>query len=265
MKAAAKNDLLYISSSYSSLTVEEIFAAAEPGQVMFRQIYLNGNITSDEALIRRVEKAGAKGLIWTVDSNAGSNRQRAERYGAGSANVFGEAGQLFTWDYYEQLNALTELPIVLKGIGSVHTIKEAAQHKVPGVILSNHGGRSLDGAPSSFEVLLEVHEEAPELFHKIDMWADGGVRYGQDVLKLMAVGAKGVGVGRPFMFGNLYGTDGVDRVIKLLKKELITDAGNIGVEKIQDISPDYVRQPLRAPLTIAPPDPQLLVQLVPKS
>jgi isopentenyl diphosphate isomerase/L-lactate dehydrogenase-like FMN-dependent dehydrogenase len=241
VKGAAKNNVLYISSSYSSLTVEEIFEAAEPGQVMFRQIYLDGNITNDEALIRRVEKAGAKALIWTVDSNAGSNRQRAERYGAGSANVFGEEAQLFTWGYYDQLRALTDLPIVLKGIQSLQTIREAVEHNAPGIIVSNHGGRSLDGSPSPVEVLLDIHEEDPDLVNKIDIWADGGVRYGGDVLKLMALGAKGVGIGRPFMYGNMYGEEGVDRVAQILRKELITDAGNVGVERIQDINTSYLR------------------------
>ncbi|EKC98672.1 hydroxyacid oxidase [Trichosporon asahii var. asahii CBS 8904] len=263
VKGAAKNDVLYISSSYSSLTVEEIFGAAEQNQTMFRQIYLNGNITYDEALIRRVEKAGAKALIWTVDSNAGSNRQRADRYGVGSQSLFSDKAQLFTWDYYEKLRSLTQLPIALKGIQSVQTIREAAEHKVPAVIVSNHGGRSLDGAPSPLEVLLEIHEESPELVNQIDIWADGGVRYGGDILKLLALGAKGVGIGRPFMFGNMYGTDGVDRVIQILKKELITDAGNVGIPTLQDISPDYVSA-VTYPLTPAPPPAQLLVQLVSK-
>jgi isopentenyl diphosphate isomerase/L-lactate dehydrogenase-like FMN-dependent dehydrogenase len=66
------------------------------------------------------------------------------------------------------------------------------------------------------------------------------VRYGGDVLKLMALGAKGVGIGRPFMYGNMYGEEGVDRVAQILRKELITDAGNVGVERIQDINTSYV-------------------------
>lgn len=263
VKGAAKNNVLYISSSYSSLHVEQIFEAAEEGQVMFRQIYLEGNITADEELIKRVEAAGAKALIWTVDSNAGSNRQRADRYGVGADKFFSSRAQLFTWDYYEKLRNLTSLPLGLKGIMSVQTLQEAAQHKVPAVIVSNHGGRSIDGAPSALEVLLEVHQTNPDLPKQIDIWADGGVRYGGDILKLMALGAKGVGIGRPFMFGNMFGTDGVDRVINILKKELITDAGILGLPTLQDISPDYVSACTGTGTdTIDDPPAQLLVQLV---
>jgi isopentenyl diphosphate isomerase/L-lactate dehydrogenase-like FMN-dependent dehydrogenase len=91
----------------------------------------------------------------------------------------------------------------------VEDAQAAVQAGAPASILSNHGGRQLDGSPSSFEVTLEIHQQDPDLFKKIEVYADGGLRYGADVLKLLALGVKAVGLGRPFMYANTYGAEGV--------------------------------------------------------
>ena len=146
----------------------------------------------------------------------------------------------YTWDYYKKLTKMTDLPIVLKGIGSVESAKQAVEHGVPAIILSNHGGRQVDGAQSSLETALEIHREAPEIFEQIEVWADGGVRYGSDVLKLLALGVRAVGLGRPFMYANVFGQEGVQQVIEQLKYEIAIDAANIGVADLKKIAPDYV-------------------------
>jgi isopentenyl diphosphate isomerase/L-lactate dehydrogenase-like FMN-dependent dehydrogenase len=107
-------------------------------------------------------------------------------------------------------------------------------------MLSNHGGRQLDTAPSSLEVALEIHQEAPEIFDKIEVYADGGVRYGTDVLKLLALGVKAVGLGRPFAYANVYGYDGVKKAIEIMKREVAVDAANLGVDDLQNIDPSLV-------------------------
>ncbi|MBE3047684.1 alpha-hydroxy-acid oxidizing protein, partial [Candidatus Bathyarchaeota archaeon] len=145
-------------------------------------MYLKGNITADTEYIRQLEEAGTDALVLAIDSVAGSNRHRAERFGAGSAN---REAVLLTWPYYDELRKLTDLPIAVKGVTSVHTAKEAAKHGAPAIVISNHGGRNLDGIPSALEILLEINEEAPELLDQIEIWADGGVRYGGDVIKLL--------------------------------------------------------------------------------
>lgn len=200
-------------------------------------MYLSGNITEDADYIQQLEAAGADALVLTIDSVAGSNRHRAERFGAGSANT--EATRL-TWAYYDELRRLTDLKIALKGVTSVETAKQSAEHGAPAIVVSNHGGRNLDGSPSPLEILLEINQEAPELLDKLEIWADGGVRYGGDVIKLLALGAKAVGVGRPYMFANIYGVEGVERVTEILKKEIIIDGGNLGLERLEDVDKSYV-------------------------
>lgn len=82
---------------------------------------------------------------------------------------------------------------------SVEDVELAYKHGCSGVILSNHGGRSLDFAPAPIDVLIELQQRRPELLNKLDVYIDGGVRRGTDVLKALALGAKGVGLGRPFL------------------------------------------------------------------
>lgn len=145
-----------------------------------------------------------------------------------------------TWETYEQLKAMTKLPIVFKGILTVQDAKIAVEHGVPGILLSNHGARQLDGAPSSSEVALAIHREAPEIFQQTEVYADGGIRYGTDVLKLLSLGVKAVGIARPFMYANVYGLEGVKWAIKLLKRELLVDAANLGVPDLSHINASYV-------------------------
>ena len=145
-----------------------------------------------------------------------------------------------TWDLYQKLSKLTTLPIIPKGIQTVEDARLAVENGVKAIYLSNHGGRQLDTTPSSLEVALEIYNEEPGIFKKAEVYADGGVRYGADVLKLLALGVKAVGVGRPFMFSNVYGVDGVKKAVALLKREVAIDAGNLGVGDLQKIGPQFV-------------------------
>lgn len=138
---------------------------------------------------------------------------------------------------------MTDLPIIIKGIMSVEDAVAAVKNKVPAIILPNHGGRQLDGSPSALKVALEIHQRAPEVFKKTEVYADGGVRYGADVLKLLSLGVKAVGLGRPFMYANIFGQEGIERVIEILKHEIAIDAGNLGVGDLQEINPNYVSGP----------------------
>jgi isopentenyl diphosphate isomerase/L-lactate dehydrogenase-like FMN-dependent dehydrogenase len=135
---------------------------------------------------------------------------------------------------------MTDLPIIVKGIMSAKDAKKAVENKVPAIVLSNHGGRQLDGAPSALEVAIDIYKEAPEVFNQTEVFADGGVRYGTDALKLLALGVKAVGLGRPFMYSNVFGQEGVERVIELFKKELAVDGANVGLGSLKDINPGFV-------------------------
>lgn len=144
------------------------------------------------------------------------------------------------WNFYEQLRNQTKLPIILKGIMTVEDAEEAIRRKVPAIILSNHGGRQLDGSPSALEVALEMYEKDKTMFQKIEVLADGGIRYGVDAIMLLSLGVKAVGLGRPFMYSNIYGQAGVEKVIQIMKHEIAIDAGNMGIPDLKKISPDFV-------------------------
>jgi len=135
---------------------------------------------------------------------------------------------------------MTTLPVIPKGIMSVEDAQLAVAAGAKAIMLSNHGGRQLDGSPSSLEVAIEIYNKAPEVFTQVEVYADGGVRYGTDVLKLLALGVKAVGLGRPFMYANCYGWEGVKKAIDLLKHEIAIDAANLGVGDLKKIDASYV-------------------------
>ena len=134
----------------------------------------------------------------------------------------------------------TKLPIILKGITTVEDALLAVKKGVDGIYLSNHGGRQIDHSPSPIEIAYEIRRNAPEIFDKVDVLADSGVRYGSDVLKLLALGVRAVGLGRPFMFANTYGVEGVIKAIQILKNEIAADAAQIGIQNVQDIPASFV-------------------------
>jgi isopentenyl diphosphate isomerase/L-lactate dehydrogenase-like FMN-dependent dehydrogenase len=128
----------------------------------------------------------------------------------------------------------------VKGILTAADARIAADRGAAFVVLSNHGGRNLDTSPSPLEVALDIYENDPTLFQDVEIFADGGVRYGTDVLKLLALGVKAVGIGRPFMFSNVFGQPGVEKVIDIMKTEVAGDGANIGLASLKDINTDYV-------------------------
>jgi isopentenyl diphosphate isomerase/L-lactate dehydrogenase-like FMN-dependent dehydrogenase len=143
-------------------------------------------------------------------------------------------------DMYNELRNMTKLPIIPKGILTVEDAKIAVSLGAPAIILSNHGARHLDGVPSPLQVALAIHDEAPELFTQTEVLADCGVRYGTDALKLLALGVKAVGLGRSFMYANIYGQAGVEKAIEILKTELVLDAINLGVTDFKQLNSSWV-------------------------
>ncbi|KAL3424144.1 Cytochrome b2, mitochondrial 4 [Phlyctema vagabunda] len=238
VKGAYAGDILYIPSNYATLSIEEI-ASNKPEndtQVTFQQIYLLANTTLMESNIRRAIAVGAKALVLSIDASAAATRHRAARFDAGSAN---DDILDFTWDIYDQVVKMSSVPVVPKGILTASDVRVAIQHGAQAVHISNHGGRQIDGSPSPLEVCLEIYEEDPTIFQQTEIWADGGVRYGTDVLKLLALGVKAVGMGRPFMYANSYGEAGVKKLIDIMKSEITGDAGNLGIANIHNISVDH--------------------------
>lgn len=161
---------------------------------MFQQIYANANLSVTWENMARAEAANAKAFVFTIDAPATATRHRAARYDTNNANSVTGA---LTWDLYDQIRNHTSLPVIPKGISTVEDALLAIEKGAPAIYISNHGGRQLDHSPSPLEIAYEIYRNAPEVFTKIDVMADSGVRYGSDVVKLLALGVKMVGMGRP--------------------------------------------------------------------
>ncbi|EMF14416.1 FMN-dependent alpha-hydroxy acid dehydrogenase [Sphaerulina musiva SO2202] len=230
---AAAGNILYQVTDFPSIPKEELQAARAEGQITFQQLYIDpSNDTATLEQIRETERLGFHAIVLTVDSAADGNRHRAARFGVGSAD---SSYSSITWEKYNWMRSQTDLPIVPKGIQTVEDAIIAHENNVPAIFLSNHGGRQVDSSPSTFEVALEIHEQAPYIFQDLEVWADGGVRYGGDVVKLLALGVRAVGIGRPFMFANIYPDGaGVKRAIDIMKREVAIDAANIGIGNLKD-------------------------------
>jgi len=100
------------------------------------------------------------------------------------------------WLLYDQIKNKTSLPVIPKGIQSWEDAVIAVEHGAPAIYISNHGARQLDTAQTTMEILLEIYDNAPQVFNQTEVLADSGVRYGTDVLKMLAMGVKAVGLGR---------------------------------------------------------------------
>lgn len=165
--------------------------------MVFQQIYSNVNLSITWDNMARAEASGVKAFVFTIDAPGASTRHRAARYDTTNAN---SVTSPLTWDLYDEIRNRTSLPVILKGITTVEDALMAVEKGAPAIWLSNHGARQVDASPSTLEVAYEIWKNAPEVFGKIDVMADSGVRYGTDVLKLLALGVKMVGMGRPWVF-----------------------------------------------------------------
>lgn len=139
--------------------------------------------------------------------------------------------------------SLTTLPVCLKGVQRGEDVVLAAEKGVKAVVLSNHGGRQLDFSRPPLEVLAEAKQMLKEkdLEDKIEIYLDGGVRRGSDILKALCLGAKGVGLGRPFLYAMAgYGEEGVTHLIETLRYEIQNNMRLLGVGKIEDLNDSFI-------------------------
>lgn len=247
-RGAARYNIPHCPSTYSSighatlvdcLKAEQDAAGAERGTLFF-QLYTPINKREGALkLIAEAKRLHFSALVVTVDSAVIGKREDDERYKARldqeSGIVFqansspdpdptvdrpvprGAHSSTLEWDDLVWIREAwgSTKPIILKGIATVEDVAEAATRGIDGVYLSNHGGRQLDYAPSSLHTLMEIRLYQPQLFDKIEIYVDGGFRRGTDVIKALCLGARAVGLGRPFMYSLTgYGTDGVCRAIE---------------------------------------------------
>ncbi|MGH2517327.1 MAG: alpha-hydroxy acid oxidase, partial [Ktedonobacterales bacterium] len=223
--AAGDAGTVMVASTESTRSLEDI-AAAATGPLWF-QLYVYRDRAFAASLVRRAEAAGYRALVLTVDVQRWSGIERLKHIPLEQrpATVCGNfppdmqlEGDVLTWEDLAWLRSLTSLPLVLKGVLSPLDAREAVARGVDALIVSNHGGRSLDGVLASIEALPAIAEVVAG---RCEVYMDGGIRRGTDVLKALALGARAVLVGRPILWGlSVDGAEGARRVLETLRHEL---------------------------------------------
>jgi isopentenyl diphosphate isomerase/L-lactate dehydrogenase-like FMN-dependent dehydrogenase len=255
-RAAATTRTIMGVSSSSGNSVEEI-AAASQGPKWF-QLYVPKDRTIARKLLERAQRAGYQAIIVTVDLGERKDADRRNRF-ALPQNVllkhlrdvgFAVTDRMtyeellafndqawdpaLSWDYFDWLRTVTKLPLIIKGVLRADDAKKAVALGLDGIIVSNHGGRRLDGVPASIEQLPQVVEAVAG---KAEVYLDSGIRRGTDVFKALALGAKAVLIGRPYAWALAAdGESGVKKVLQLLREELESAMLASGCATVGDIN-----------------------------
>jgi 4-hydroxymandelate oxidase len=261
VRAAGDAGTVFILSTLSNTRVEDVVAAATC-PVWF-QLYVYKDRGATEALVRRVETAGCKALVLTVDAPMLGRRERDVRnrfalppelgienmHGyetvakpiaeSGLAAYFAELiDPSLTWDAIGWLRSITKLPVLIKGIVRADDAARAVAAGAAGIVVSNHGGRQLDSSPATIEVLPRVVDAVGG---RAEVFLDGGVRRGTDVMKAVALGARAVLVGRPVLWGlAAAGRAGVAAALGVLRRELDLAMALCGCPDVASITRDLV-------------------------
>ncbi|MEE2907077.1 MAG: alpha-hydroxy acid oxidase [Planctomycetota bacterium] len=249
-------------SSLSTVDVEEV-AAAATGPLLF-QLYLYRDREVSRDLVRRVEAAGCQAIVLTVDAPVWGNRENdvrdqfslpenmeirnlmaddtlsfSSKGGSGLAEFCHEhLDPGLRWEHVEWLRGITDLPLLVKGVCRPDDAVRAVEAGVAGVIVSNHGGRQLDTSPATFDVLPAVCKAVDK---RAEVWVDGGIRRGTDVIKALAAGADATLIGRPILWGlAARGEAGVAHIWSMLKDEFDRGMALCGCSSVDQITNDLL-------------------------
>lgn len=255
-------------SSNASYPLAEVVAAGKPDQPFFFQLYVNSDRAKTEDLLRSARALGVKALQVTVDAPIPGKREADERIaaenlvsavsgavaendkkGGGLGRVMAKyIDSTLSWEDLAWLKDVSGLPIVLKGIQTAADAQKAVEYGAAAILLSNHGGRSLDTTQPAMLTLLELHKHAPEVFEHLEVYVDGGFTRGTDVIKALALGATAVGLGRPFLYALAYGQDGVEHLIEVLTDEIESTMKLAGITDVDQAHPGMVNTAMLEPL-----------------
>jgi isopentenyl diphosphate isomerase/L-lactate dehydrogenase-like FMN-dependent dehydrogenase len=259
---ARRTQLMF--STVASTGLEEVGKAL--GTPPWYQLYMPVTWEETEKMIERVEAAGCGVLFWTIDILSGRNTETGTRLARADLGdclgchkthpLIGPRSQLrrlkpmFTglsgetnpawanWSYVDKLKKITKMKLILKGIDTAEDAVLARDHGADGVVVSNHGGRSTETGRGTIDILPEVVDAVGA---KIPVFVDGGFRRGSDVFKALALGARAVGIGRPYLWGLAsFGQDGVERVLDILREELTLTMRSCGVASTKQFTRDLI-------------------------
>ncbi|KAL5615236.1 hypothetical protein BROUX41_005292 [Berkeleyomyces rouxiae] len=272
-RATGKYGVVQMIPTLASCSFDEIVDAASSGdqaQVQWLQLYVNTNKEITRRIVQHAEKRGCKGLFITVDAPQLGRREKDMRtkFTDAGAKVQADEGMesdtsqgaaraissfidpALSWKDIPWFKSITSMPIIIKGVQRVEDAVLAYEAGLQGVVLSNHGGRQLEFSRSAIEVLAET---MPVLRRRgivggrdrngrmFEVFIDGGIRRGTDVMKALCLGATGVGIGRPFLYAmSAYGQPGVDKAMALLRDEMEMNMRLIGANTVDQLTPDMV-------------------------
>jgi 4-hydroxymandelate oxidase len=263
VRAAASAGTVCIVSTGACYGFEEIAKSAEGPIWLQLYAYRDKGIT--QSLVQRAETAGYKAICLTVDVPLSGRRERDYRNqyfypremlyrnlkGLGIKGLTPrlddaqlheisrrELTVALTWDYLDWLKSVTKLPVLLKGILATDDARRAVNSGMAGIVVSNHGGRQLDGAPASIDVLRDI---VAAVDGRLEVLLDSGVRRGTDVLRALALGAKAVLIGRPYAWAlAAEGEKGVSRALEMLREEFDNAMALAGCSRVSEIDASLI-------------------------
>ncbi|KAI0009024.1 FMN-dependent dehydrogenase-domain-containing protein [Xylariaceae sp. FL0662B] len=226
---------------------------------VFFQLYVDKDRRKSERLLQMVRKRGVKAVFLTIDAPVIGKREADERLKADESLRLPMSGQQakndkkggslgrimgnfidasVTWDDVAWLRKqVPGLPVVLKGIQTSMDAVKAMEVGVDAIYITNHGGRSLDTAPATIIVLLELQKCCPQIFDKMEVYIDGGITRGTDIFKALCLGARAVGIGRGFLYALNYGKEGIEQFVNILTDELETTMQQCGITGLDQVHP----------------------------
>lgn len=245
-RGAASGEAVFVVSSNATVSIEDIAKVAR--SLLWLQLYAQTDPGRNKAIIERAQAAGCKALVVTVDTPAIGPRNREQRGGftlpkgmklpmnpqnEQERKIRSHQRVSLTWKDIESFRALSQIPVLLKGILHPDDADLAVQRGADGIIVSNHGGRNLDTAPSTLDVLPAIVDK---IGGRIPVLIDGGIRRGTDIVKALAEGAAAVLIGRPYMYGlAVGGAEGVADVVRILRTELEMALALCGRARVADL------------------------------
>lgn len=261
--ACATRGVIQCISTNASYSATEILSSAPSTYPFFFQLYVHKKRSDTSALLSTISShhPNVTSIFLTVDAPCAGKREADERvkadesmqspmtgvtavndkFGGSLGRIMGSfIDETLSWEDLSWLRSIWKGKIVIKGIMSAEDAIRAAAEGCDGIVISNHGGRNLDTSPPPILTLLELQLRCPEVFEQLQVFVDGGIRRGTDILKCLCLGARAVLVGRPILYALNYGQEGVEQLLDIFKNELEVAMRLVGITDLSQVHPALV-------------------------